>query len=252
MLGDEAAKFVAATASHEFEELHVPAVLVIIKSVLERHVLGKIGLHVPMQMRHRARRRQHRASSGGFDRAARCDAQRLHLVQRRIGEVIGIVVGRDRHHRDVPVGVQQVQRGDGGVVHPHAGVLHRAHRQALLLSLGNDCFGEFHIGFEIVVIAEEVRKDRVHRHALRVFHAVHMVADRGDPVRRMHQDHVGLVNFFHALSHRLVAPADLLPAAARTRLVVRVILGVDQVRRMRREQAGDDTGRVCIALCRAG
>src|SRR5579872_624630 len=66
-----------------------------------------------------------------------------------------------------------------------------------------------------------------------------MMADQRHPVRRMHDDHVGL-KLFDLLAAVVVGPAQNFPSAAGTRDVLRRIFAIHQVRGMGCDKAADD------------
>src|SRR5436190_11459377 len=68
------------------------------------------------------------------------------------------------------------------------------------------------------------------------------MADDGLPVRRVDEEHVRLLGE-EMLARALVAPAQHFPPAFRFRLVAPVVLAINDVRGMRREQSADDFTR---------
>src|SRR5690606_6253132 len=87
--------------------------------------------------------------------------------------------------------------------------------------------------------AEQVREDGIHRLAGKVLHPEEVMSLLRDPVWRVHEQHVG-PELVQRPARALVGPAQLLPAALRSRLVLGWILAVDEVRGMRGQGAGQD------------
>jgi hypothetical protein len=180
--------------------------------VLERHVLRAARARGPSGSATASWTRRRRAPARRLDRLARGGAEDLHLVQRGGRVEVRVVVGRQGHHRDVPVRVEQVQRRDRRVVDPHALRLQLARDQAVVVGLVGDRLGQLDVRAEVVAVAQEVGEDRLHRDAARVGHAVDVVADHRDPVRRVEDDDVGRQRL-HAAPDVVVGPAQPLPAA---------------------------------------
>src|SRR6185369_7763471 len=87
--------------------------------------------------------------------------------------------------------------------------------------------------------AEEIREDRIDGEAVKLRLPEEVMPDHGLPVRRVDEQHVRLLGQ-EMLARTLVAPAQHFPAALRLRFVAPVVIAVNDVRRMRREEAADD------------
>src|SRR5205085_4770370 len=108
-----------------------------------------------------------------------------------------------------------------------------------VLRLVVDRLRELDVNVDVEVVAEEVREDRIHRESREVRHAEEVVADVRPPVRRVDYQYVILMPR-ERLPRALVSPSKRLPSALRLRLVLGRRLGVDEVRRVRGEETGDD------------
>jgi len=147
------------------------------------------------------------------------------------------------HHRDVPLRPDHVKRRDRAVVHPELGVAHHLRDEAPCPRLLAACLGQFDVHVECERVAEQVRKDRIDGFSGELFDAQEVMAELGDPVRRMHEEHVRL-QAIEALPRVLIRPSERLPAALRLGLVLRRVLAVDEMRWM-----GGKIARKDFTLC---
>ena len=207
--------------------------------MLLAHVLGRVGLLGEVAVRERVGGEHDRAAAELLDRRPRRLAEHVHLpdllVRRRLVPV-GPAVRGEPDHGEVPGGAQHVQRHDRPVVHAERGVAHGPGQQAALLRLLHDRLGQLGVDGDVVVEAEEVGEDRVDGLAAQVGHGEHVVADRGDPVRGVDDEHVRL-QALELGARSLVRPPDHLPAALRPGLVLRRVLAVEELRRVGSEEA---------------
>ena len=237
-LGQKLEGFFHAALPHQVDHAHVPLVAVVALGMLFGHVLGQLRFFMKMPVGQGVAGQQDGTTSGLADGLPRGATQKVHLALAFLGvKEIRRVVGGYAHHRNVPLRSDHVQRGDRSVVGPELRVAHHLADQAKIGGLFAARLGQFDVHVHAEVITEYVGEDRVDRSPGKPWHAQKVVPDLGNPMRGMHQQHVRL-HAFNALACLLIRPAQRFPAAFRPRLVLRRVFAVDQMRGMRRQEAG--------------
>ena len=191
-------------------------------------------------MRKGVRREQYRAPAALLDRPARCLAELDHLgLAHLIGKIVRRIVTGNAYDWNVPFRIHHVARHDRPVVDAEVRVAHHLRDQPVRPPLLGDHLRQLDVDFDVVLESKKIREDWIDRKAVKLGNSQEVMADDGLPVRRMHEQDVGLL-LQKVFSRALVAPAQHFPAAFRARLIAPMILAIHDVGWVGGEDAADD------------
>ena len=132
--------------------------------VFATHILGKRSLSGEMAMRETVTCNENDTLSTLFNRLATSPSERSRLFIHDLNRVIvAVAITTHGHDGFVPLWIQQMAGCDGAVINTEIRIAHHLGDNARLFCQFTHLFGQFDIDFEIVVVAEQIRENRIHR-----------------------------------------------------------------------------------------